>query len=87
MKVNWGNITRSSWSQYSKCEGTECLTFGAPYDCSSIMHYRDYFFGNGNGKTMTPNDTRTCDLSGYMTQLTASDITLLKVTNCNHYFN
>ena len=77
--VNYNNIARNSWSQYDKCEGTECLTFGSPYDCSSIMHYRDYFFATGTGKTMTAKDPSTCSLSGYMTQLTAADITLLKV--------
>ena len=72
-------IRDSSWSQYEKCEGTECLTFGSPYDCSSIMHYRDYFFATGSGKTMTAKDPSTCSLGGYMTRLTAADITLLKV--------
>ena len=62
------------------CEGPNCLTYGAPYDCQSIMHYRDYFFANsGTGKTMTAKDPSKCDLSGYMTKLTDADITLIKV--------
>ena len=77
--VNYNNIETGSWSQYEKCVGTQCQTFGTPYDCQSIMHYRDRFFGNGKGKTMSPKNPSNCDLGGYMTQLTASDITLLKV--------
>ena len=78
--VNYDNIQQSGWSQYKKCEGTECLTFGAPYDCDSIMHYRDYFFVKASGlKTMTAKDPSSCSLSGYNTQLTGPDITLLKV--------
>jgi len=81
--VNYNNIQESGWSQYRKCEGEECLTFGSPYDCKSIMHYRDYFFNKNGGKTMTPKDPNNCDLSGYMTQLTAADVTLLKKMYCD----
>ena len=73
------NIESSGVIQYTKCSGVECETHVSPYDCSSIMHYRDDFFANGEGKTMTAKDPSTCDLSGYMTELTASDIELLKV--------
>ena len=76
--VNHNAITDDGKSQYAKCT-SNCETHGSPYDCRSIMHYRDYFFNNGNGKTMTPKNPNTCDLSGYMTKLTASDITLMKV--------
>ena len=76
--VNYNAITESGKAQYSKCT-SNCETHDSPYDCQSIMHYRDYFFNNNNGKTMTPKDPKTCDLSGYMTKLTAADITLLKV--------
>ena len=76
--VNYNAITAEGESQYKKCT-KNCETHGSPYDCSSIMHYRDYFFNNGKGKTMTPKNPSTCDLSGYMTKLTAADITLLKV--------
>ena len=43
------------------------------------MHYRDYFFASGQGKTMTPKDANSCSLGGYMTRLTDADVTLLKV--------
>ena len=45
------------------------------------MHYRDYFFkkAGATGPTMTPKNPATCNLGGYMTKLTNSDITLLRV--------
>merc|ERR1719312_2424316 len=82
--VNTNNINPSGLSQYSKCRGDECTTLGTPYDCSSIMHYRDYFFKKpGAGPTMTAKNPRTCSLSGYMTKLTNSDILLLKKMYCS----
>ena len=70
--VNQNNIEDSPGAryQYSKCEGAECQTHGSPYDCSSIMHYRDYFFKKpgATGPTMTAKNPATCSLSGYMTR-------------------
>ena len=41
---------------------------------------RDYFFQKpGAGPTMTAKNPTTCNLKGYMTKLTDSDILLLKV--------
>ena len=89
--MNENNIEDSAGAryQYSKCEGSECETHGSPYDCSSIMHYRDYFFkkAGATGPTMTAKDPATCSLSGYMTKLTASDITLLKKMYCDQTGN
>ena len=80
MTVHPENIKPGSIYQYQKCEGVECLTFGTPYDCSSVMHYRDTFFRTSKSvKTMTAKDPSSCDLSGYMTKLTDSDITILQV--------
>ena len=82
--MNENNILNDTFTiyQYSKCEGTECETHGSPYDCSSIMHYRDDSFkkAGATGPTMTAKNPATCNLSGYMTKLTAADITLLKVS-------
>ena len=89
--MNENNIEDSAGAryQYSKCEGAECETHGSPYDCSSIMHYRDYFFkkAGATGPTMTAKDPATCSLSGYMTKLTDSDITLLKKMYCDQNGN
>ena len=89
--VNQNNIEDSAGAryQYSKCEGSECQTHGSPYDCSSIMHYRDYFFkkAGATGPTMTAKNPATCSLSGYMTRFVyfafflKSSFSLLKMTN------
>ena len=35
--------------------------FGIEYDCSSVMHYDDFFFGKKKGdKTITPRNTQVC---------------------------
>ena len=84
--MNWNNIEDSAGAryQYSKCEGAECQTHGSPYDCMSIMHYRDY---GATGPTMTAKNPATCNLRSYNTRLTSSDITLLKKMYCNETGN
>ena len=67
LTVNFENINCPS--QYQKCQGTECRTFDTPYDCSSIMHYRDYFCQKSNDvKTMTPKNANSCNLGVGHTQ-------------------
>ena len=84
--MNENNIQNSSHAkhQYRKCKDTECETYKTPYDCMSIMHYRDYFFKKAwdTGPTMTAKNPATCNLSGANTRLTHSDITLLKRMYC-----
>ena len=89
--MNENNIEDSASAryQYSKCEGTECETHGSPYDCSSIMHYRDDAFKKAwaRGPTMTAKNPATCNLSGYRTRLTDSDIGLLNKMYCDQNGN
>ena len=89
--MNENNILNDTFAiyQYSKCEGTECETHGSPYDCSSIMHYRDDSFkkAGATGPTMTAKNPATCNLSGYMTKLTNSDKNLLNKMYCDQNGN
>ena len=80
--VNWNNIAEGGKSQYEKCTGNTCQTHSTEYDCSSIMHYMDTDFTNGQGKTMTAKDANKCRFA-YNTKLTTSDITLLKKMYCD----
>ena len=81
--VNWNNIGAGGRSQYEKCIGNTCKTHNTDYDCSSIVHFSDTDFANGNGvKTMTAKDANKCKFA-YNTKLTTSDITLLKKMYCD----
>ena len=80
--VNWNNINDMGKDQYKKCVGNTCQTYNTAYDCSSIMHYQDDAFANGNGRTMTAKDANKCKFA-YNTKLTTSDSTLLKKMYCD----
>lgn len=71
--VDFDKITASGQSQYTKC--STCVTHGTPYDCMSVMHYRDWGFSLG-GPTMLPRRS-TCDLKTATNKLTKADIDLL----------
>ena len=87
--MNDNNIQEDQRYNYKKCEGEECETYGTPYDCMSIMNYRDYFFkkAGATGPTMTAKNPATCNLSAANTRLTNSDITLLKRMYCDQTGN
>ena len=71
--VDFNKITAGGQAQYKKCSA--CLTHGTPYDCMSVMHYRDWGFAQG-GPTMLPRSS-TCDLKTATNKLTRADIDLL----------
>jgi hypothetical protein len=91
--VNRSNIKHDfgALDQYKICP--TCLTHDTPYDCSSVMHYRDYFFqrrladgddrDGGPTMTMNPQNPNTCELHNYILQLSSSDKELLnKMYSC-----
>eukprot|EP00092_Neocalanus_flemingeri_P041442 GFUD01045128.1.p1 GENE.GFUD01045128.1~~GFUD01045128.1.p1 ORF type:complete len:404 (-),score=75.03 GFUD01045128.1:271-1482(-) len=82
--VNENNIfppTAGTKAQFERCPG--CNTFGTAYDCSSIMHYRAYFFSQGSAYSMTALSPSTCDLFSSANVLTDSDKDLInKIYNC-----
>merc|ERR1719347_770593 len=63
--------------QYRSCP--TCLTYSTPYDCMSIMHYRDYFCKKDGTteKTMVATGKIPCNLNSANTVLTGSDKELL----------
>jgi len=82
--VNEENILEdkkgSNKYQFEKCrkcaEKTELREL--PYDCSSIMHYRDYAYSKRPGlKTMTAWDPKTCDLSSSIIEFPETDWILI----------
>merc|ERR1719430_1277755 len=44
INFNWANIQKKSHGQYQPSTSNRYNTYGTPYDCKSIMHYRDTFF-------------------------------------------
>ena len=89
--MNEENIVNTSFAraQYEKCRGSECETYGSPYDCSSIMHYLEYTLmkARATGPTMTAKDPATCSLRGSRNKLTDSDIFLLNKMYCHQTGN
>ena len=71
--VDWKYITAAGQPQYKICKN--CKVYGTPYDCMSVMHYRDWGFQQG-GPTMLPRRS-SCDLKSGNYRLTQSDIDLL----------
>jgi hypothetical protein len=71
------NINMSHLEQYDQCSVSECLTFQTPYDCMSIMHYRDNDFAINNKPTMAGTGVSKCDLKSKNRYMTWSDIDLL----------
>jgi len=61
--------------QYSKCYF--CDNKSIPYDCMSIMHYRDWAFRTSEDPTMVAKDPETCDLKRTNRWLRWADIDLL----------
>ena len=71
--MDFDKITAGGKAQYKKC--SDCPMHGTPYDCMSVMHYRDWGFSLG-GPTMLPRRA-TCDLKTATNKLTKADIDLL----------
>ena len=94
IKILEDNIenTKTARSQYTPCfkeKDTRCSRYddyGTPYNCMSIMHYRDWDFlskeavKNG-GKTMIPRK-EGCDLSTPNWDLTNEDVSILNKMYC-----
>jgi len=79
--VHEDNIKPRFRSQYDLC--SQCKTYGTPYNCMSIMHYRDYFFQtDSDAKTMTAK-VSSCNLQTYATEITDSDWALINAMYCN----
>merc|ERR1719427_1085350 len=90
--IDWGNIQTGSHGQYKPCIESEDRTcsryndYGTPYDCMSIMHYRDTFFltreaGNRGAKTMTAKRP-SCDLKSHANRLSQAEIDILTKMYC-----
>jgi len=76
VEINRSLIQKGKKSAFRKISKAKFPDFGIEYDCSSIMHYDDFFFGKKKGdKTITPRNTQNCDhLGGKNAQLADSDV-------------
>jgi len=90
IKINWDNIKKESRYNYAPCEvdrDQRCSRYdhyGTEYDCSSIMHYGEWAFGNGKGKTMEPLPHRIHDCNFGGSELRPADIEIInKMYKCN----
>jgi len=94
VEIKWNNINKASHSQYQACveaNDRRCSRYNhydVEYDCSSIMHYRDYFFITSEaraagGKTMIAKKAN-CDLGGYRSTLSVTDIAMLNKMYCKN---
>lgn len=92
IKILYENIAKEGHSQYTPClaqNNTKCSRYndyGTPYDCMSIMHYRDNYFlteeaWKNGGKSMKPIK-KGCDLSADNFELTNSDVSLMNKMYC-----
>jgi len=73
--VDFDKITAQGQYQYKKCDA--CNVHNTPYDCMSVMHYRDWAFSRaGKGDTMLPR-RRNCDLKTATNKFTKTDAELL----------
>jgi len=76
IKVLEENIQEKALSQYSICRS--CKIYGIPYNCMSIMHYRDHGFAIRRGlKTMIPRSPN-CDLTSRIREIPETDFQLLR---------
>jgi len=74
--IDYEKITKPY--QYYMC--STCDAKGTPYDCMSIMHYRDWGFAATTGvPTMVAKDPETCDVKSTNRWLRWSDIDLLNI--------
>ena len=83
MRVNYLNVLPDKWVDYA----WNPLQFPleSPYDCDSIMHYRDTSFRSGllGGKTMEAVNPSRCNLRTRSSTPTPSDKELIRTLyNC-----
>merc|ERR1719431_1215074 len=94
--VYWANINTQGQAQYKQCLAREDKTcdhanyndYNTPYDCMSIMHYRDTFFitpaAQRAGQKTMRGRRAGCDLSSRNSRLTAADKEVLRKVYCAH---
>ena len=80
--INQANIAPGQFPQFNICR--DCLTYGIPYNCRSIMHYSAYTMSKNRLPTMTARNPRTCDIINSQDEITKLDIYgLNKIYKCN----
>ena len=77
IRINDNNINPDKRYNFNRC--SDCKTYNTPYDCMSVMHYRENDFRAtwAKGPSMTARNPKKCDLRTLPTELTDSDIDLL----------
>jgi len=78
------NIEANETYNFEKLDKDEYDTFELPYDYLSVMHYDDYAFSNGTGRTILTKDSSMQDVIGRAPGVSDGDIELVKrMYKCN----
>jgi len=78
------NIEANETYNFEKLKRDEYDTFELPYDYLSVMHYDDYAFSNGTGRTILTKDSSMQDVIGRAPGVSDGDIELVKrMYKCN----
>ena len=67
---------------FDKLSENKSSTQGVSYDYDSVMHYSQYAFSNGNGRTIITNDPEFQDVIGQRLEMSSSDV--LKLNRLYH---
>ena len=77
-------IQANATDNFMKLKKDEYDTFELPYDYLSVMHYDDYAFSNGTGRTILTKDSSMQDVIGRAPGVSDGDIELVKrMYKCN----
>jgi len=76
------NIARGYWFNYMKCD--DCEAHGIPYDCMSIMHYRNGLLAKWPWLPTMKALYSDCDLWSANNEMTKADVDLLKKLYCSN---
>lgn len=71
IKINQANISPGNLAQFDICR--DCLTYGIPYNCRSIMHYSAFTMSKNQRPTMTAFNPHTCDIISTHDEFTKED--------------
>jgi len=77
-------IQANATGNFAKLKKDEYDTFELPYDYLSVMHYDDYAYSNGTGRTILTKDSSMQDVIGRAPGVSDGDIELVKrMYKCN----
>ncbi|PAV66809.1 hypothetical protein WR25_10524 isoform B [Diploscapter pachys] len=73
IKVLYKNIEPAYFAQFTKVTSDEAVTYGIPYDYTSVMHYGETAFARSGEISMRTNDQRFQKVIGHQKSASQSD--------------